>query len=279
MHRRDPGQAHLSCDIRGRRLRLLDLIAVLATARADLLALCRRQGRVHAALSGDGRRAGSRLARPVPGPAALSDRRTAPCHRQRGAPPGRLDHAVLGRARQPSSSSRSATRSRASGWSASASPAPAPARRPRGDDGRRTPSHRTGRLERRTAIVGGGEAGEALIRAPESQKDTGLRICGVFDDRNDERSPDLVGGYPKLGTIDDLAEFARRTKLDLVIFTLPISAEARLDHAAQALGAADRHPTLGPYVQAACVRAPIPISVPSRCSTSSTGRSPTGTSS
>lgn len=87
---------------------------------------------------------------------------------------------------------------------------------------------RAGRLERRTAIVGGGEAGEALIKALDAQKDTGLRICGVFDDRNDDRSPDLVAGYPKLGTIDDLVEFARRTKLDLVIFTLPISAEARL---------------------------------------------------
>ncbi|MFN3673158.1 MAG: undecaprenyl-phosphate glucose phosphotransferase [Bosea sp. (in: a-proteobacteria)] len=87
---------------------------------------------------------------------------------------------------------------------------------------------RMGRLERRTAIVGGGEAGEALIRALEAQRDTGLRVCGVFDDRGDDRSPDLVAGYPKLGTIDDLVEFARRTKLDLVIFTLPISAEARL---------------------------------------------------
>ncbi|MBX9909549.1 MAG: undecaprenyl-phosphate glucose phosphotransferase [Beijerinckiaceae bacterium] len=87
---------------------------------------------------------------------------------------------------------------------------------------------RMGRLERRTAIVGGGEAGEALIKALEMQRDTGLRVCGVFDDRNDDRSPDLVAGYPKLGTIDDLVEFARRTKLDLVIFTLPISAEARL---------------------------------------------------
>ncbi|WP_439499092.1 undecaprenyl-phosphate glucose phosphotransferase [Bosea sp. (in: a-proteobacteria)] len=87
---------------------------------------------------------------------------------------------------------------------------------------------RMGRLERRTAIVGGGAAGEALIKALEAQRDTGLRVCGVFDDRNDDRSPDLVAGYPKLGTIDDLVEFARRTKLDLVIFTLPISAEARL---------------------------------------------------
>lgn len=87
---------------------------------------------------------------------------------------------------------------------------------------------RSGRLERRTVIVGGGEAGETLIRALEAQKDTGLRICGVFDDRNDERSPENVAGYPKLGTVDDLVEFARRTRLDLVIFTLPISAEARL---------------------------------------------------
>lgn len=87
---------------------------------------------------------------------------------------------------------------------------------------------RMGRIERRTAIVGGAEAGEALIRALEAQRDTGLRICGVFDDRGDDRSPDLVAGYPKLGTVDDLVEFARRTKLDLVIFTLPISAETRL---------------------------------------------------
>lgn len=87
---------------------------------------------------------------------------------------------------------------------------------------------RTGRLERRTAIVGGGAAGEALIKALEAERDSGLQICGVFDDRNDDRSPDLVAGYPKLGTIDDLVEFARRTKLDLVIFTLPISAEGRI---------------------------------------------------
>jgi Undecaprenyl-phosphate glucose phosphotransferase len=87
---------------------------------------------------------------------------------------------------------------------------------------------RMGRLERRTALVGGGEACDTLIRALEAQHDTGLRICGVFDDRNDDRSPDLVSGYPKLGTVDDLVEFARRTRLDLVIFTLPISAETRL---------------------------------------------------
>jgi Undecaprenyl-phosphate glucose phosphotransferase len=87
---------------------------------------------------------------------------------------------------------------------------------------------RMGRLERRTALVGGGESAEALIRALEAQNHTGVRICGVFDDRADDRSPDLVGGYPKLGNVEDLVEFARRTRLDLVIFTMPISAEQRL---------------------------------------------------
>ncbi len=89
---------------------------------------------------------------------------------------------------------------------------------------------RNGRLERRTAIVGGGEAGSGLIQALEAQRDSGVRIVGVFDDRNDDRSPDTVSGYPKLGTVEDLVEFARRTHLDLVIFTLPISAEQRLLH-------------------------------------------------
>ena len=87
---------------------------------------------------------------------------------------------------------------------------------------------RLGRLDRRTAIVGGGTAGESLVYALSQQQDSDLRICGIFDDRNDDRSSDLVAGFPKLGNVDDLVEFARRTKLDLVIFSLPVSAEARL---------------------------------------------------
>ncbi len=87
---------------------------------------------------------------------------------------------------------------------------------------------RAGRLDRRTAVVGGGEAAERLIRALIANPDSGFRLIGTFDDREDDRSPDLVEGFPKLGTVDDLVEFARRTHLDLVIFTLPISAEGRI---------------------------------------------------
>jgi len=87
---------------------------------------------------------------------------------------------------------------------------------------------RAGRFDRRTAIVGGGEAAQSMIRALDAQNDTGIRIVGVFDDRGDDRSDDVVAGYPRLGTVDDLVEYARRTQLDLVIFTVPIAAETRI---------------------------------------------------
>jgi Undecaprenyl-phosphate glucose phosphotransferase len=85
-----------------------------------------------------------------------------------------------------------------------------------------------GRLARRTAIVGGGEAGEALVAAIRDQRDTDVRVIGLFDDRGDDRSPQAVTGARKLGTVDDLVEFARRTRVDLVIFSLPIMAEGRI---------------------------------------------------
>ena len=87
---------------------------------------------------------------------------------------------------------------------------------------------RTGKLSRRTVIVGGGPAAKQLLQDFADQGSEELHIFGIFDDRTDARSPDVVAGFPKLGNVDDLVEFARHTPLDLVIFTLPISAEQRL---------------------------------------------------
>jgi Undecaprenyl-phosphate glucose phosphotransferase len=87
---------------------------------------------------------------------------------------------------------------------------------------------REGRLIRRTVIVGGGSAGEHLIHALNAQRDSDLDIRGVFDDRNDDRSPPSVAGLSKLGTVDDLVEFARRTRIDLLLVSLPITAEERV---------------------------------------------------
>ncbi|MEP7030518.1 MAG: undecaprenyl-phosphate glucose phosphotransferase, partial [Pseudolabrys sp.] len=87
---------------------------------------------------------------------------------------------------------------------------------------------REGRLTRRTAIVGGGDAGARVIEELHRQKDTGVEIVGLFDDRGDDRSSTMCAGQRKLGTVDDLVEFGRRTRVDLVIFSLPISAENRI---------------------------------------------------
>lgn len=87
---------------------------------------------------------------------------------------------------------------------------------------------RDGRLDRRTIIVGSDQNGENLIRALNAQSDSDIQILGVFDDRNDSRAMATCAGAPKLGKIDDIPEFARRTRIDLVLFALPISAETRI---------------------------------------------------
>ena len=87
---------------------------------------------------------------------------------------------------------------------------------------------REGRLGRRTVIVGSDENGEHLIEALRQQDDSDLELLGVFDDRNDSRALDTCAGLPKLGKVTDILEFARRTRVDLVLFALPISAEGRI---------------------------------------------------
>jgi len=87
---------------------------------------------------------------------------------------------------------------------------------------------RNGVMERRAVIVGGGKPAKDLIRALEQQPDNDIRICGIFDDRGAARSPDVVAGYPKLGTVAELVEFARLAHIDMMIIALPLSAEARI---------------------------------------------------
>ncbi len=85
-----------------------------------------------------------------------------------------------------------------------------------------------GRLERRAIVVGGGKPAEELIKAVESSSRGEVKILGIFDDRYDERSPDIVAGLPKLGEINDLVKFAREANIDLLLISLPVSAETRL---------------------------------------------------
>ncbi|KQV81994.1 undecaprenyl-phosphate glucose phosphotransferase [Rhizobium sp. Root1220] len=87
---------------------------------------------------------------------------------------------------------------------------------------------RNGIMERRAVIVGGGAPARDLIRVLEQQVDNDIRVCGIFDDRGEKRSPIMVAGYPKLGTVAELVEFVRMTRIDMLIIALPLSAEARI---------------------------------------------------
>lgn len=86
---------------------------------------------------------------------------------------------------------------------------------------------RQGRFDRRAAIVGGGDEAAALIAALAVESPD-ILVCGVFDDRGVERSSERTDGPPKLGTVAELVAFARIAEIDLVIVSLPQSAESRL---------------------------------------------------
>jgi Undecaprenyl-phosphate glucose phosphotransferase len=85
-----------------------------------------------------------------------------------------------------------------------------------------------GLTERRAVLVGGGRGAEQVIRGLDTTADNDIRVVGIFDDRDDERSPPLVAGARKLGGVAELIEFARIAHIDLLIVTLPLAAEARI---------------------------------------------------
>ena len=85
-----------------------------------------------------------------------------------------------------------------------------------------------GQFNRRAVIVGGGEPASKVIANLQSHEEAGISIVGYFDDRDDHRSLAEAHGVLKLGSIDDLIDFSRATRIDCIIITLPVTAEDRL---------------------------------------------------
>jgi Undecaprenyl-phosphate glucose phosphotransferase len=86
----------------------------------------------------------------------------------------------------------------------------------------------SGLTERRAVIIGGGDEAARLIRGLTDNKDRDVAICGIFDDRDDERSPPVVIGVPKLGSVQELLAFAREAEIDMLIVALPLAADHRI---------------------------------------------------
>ena len=85
-----------------------------------------------------------------------------------------------------------------------------------------------GRFRKRIAIVGGGQVADDALNALEASRELEIEVIGLFDDRDEVRSAPPMHEHKKMGTITDLAAYARNNRVDLIIVAIPLVAEARL---------------------------------------------------
>jgi Undecaprenyl-phosphate glucose phosphotransferase len=90
--------------------------------------------------------------------------------------------------------------------------------------------NRNGQLDRHAVLVGGGQPAADLLAALKGSHNTDVSVVGIFDDRDDSRSPAQIGELLKLGNVAELVEFVRQARIDLLLVTLPLTAEERLLH-------------------------------------------------
>jgi Undecaprenyl-phosphate glucose phosphotransferase len=88
--------------------------------------------------------------------------------------------------------------------------------------------NRNGQLDRHAVLVGGGDRAASLLAALEASPNSDVSVVGIFDDRDEQRSPSIVHNLRKLGNVGELIDFVRRARIDILIVTLPLAAEERL---------------------------------------------------
>jgi Undecaprenyl-phosphate glucose phosphotransferase len=92
---------------------------------------------------------------------------------------------------------------------------------------------KAGRLTRRAAVVGAGPVGRRVVSTLAETPDGSISVLGFYEDRRGRTQDGNVDvtsrGAEILGSVDDLVSDIRRRRVDLVIVTLPLSADRRLD--------------------------------------------------
>jgi len=90
---------------------------------------------------------------------------------------------------------------------------------------------------RNFAIVGVNELAIQLAENIEESPQMGLRLAGFFDDRPQERGPNIPEHLGRrVGTIQDLVEQARDGRIDRIYITFPMRAEERIRRVLESLG-------------------------------------------
>jgi putative colanic acid biosynthesis UDP-glucose lipid carrier transferase len=82
----------------------------------------------------------------------------------------------------------------------------------------------------RVAVVAGAcDLGRTLAAQIRSNPLLGVRVAGFFDDRGPARTAGTVSGSaPLLGTLDQLAPYAKSQRVDLIYITLPMASQPRI---------------------------------------------------
>ncbi|MGW8257409.1 MAG: undecaprenyl-phosphate glucose phosphotransferase [Thermoguttaceae bacterium] len=82
---------------------------------------------------------------------------------------------------------------------------------------------------RNFAIVGVTELGFQLAKNIENLPAMGLKLAGFYDDRDDQRTPDIPAEMgQRIGDLDDLVAQARAGEIDIIYITFPMRAEDRI---------------------------------------------------
>jgi putative colanic acid biosynthesis UDP-glucose lipid carrier transferase len=82
---------------------------------------------------------------------------------------------------------------------------------------------------RNFAVVGVTELGFQLAKNIERLPEMGLKLAGFYDDRGDERIPEVPEELGRrIGNLDDLLARARAGEVDIIYITFPMRAEERI---------------------------------------------------
>jgi putative colanic acid biosynthesis UDP-glucose lipid carrier transferase len=81
-------------------------------------------------------------------------------------------------------------------------------------------------LKRTAIIAGGGKLGRQLAERIQSTPFLGVDVAGFFDDRSADRC--AVDHNKLLGSTDELAEYVKKNKVDMIYITLPMASQPRI---------------------------------------------------
>ncbi len=113
-----------------------------------------------------------------------------------------------------------------------------------------------GALSETVVIVGATEAAERLIA--KTAGSTTMRVVAVFDDRAD-RAPDMIGGAPVLGSIEDLMSWPSLPHVDRIVVCVSQKAEARVRALLERLRIAPNRVDLVLDLDGVCVGEPVSV--------------------